>query len=202
MTKKKSNRIKDIVSIEEHTQPDVLILYSGGADSRLMIEFAKQLNKIPFCVIVNYEQLHKEELDFAREQLESLIPGYYQQVYLENLMINSGLTGEGNKNETGEVHEMYVPGRNTMFLSIAYSIAEYRGIDTIWLGSDWDDRLNLFPDCYQEYIVAATDLFKVAGPNPIKVEAPLMGFSKENIITLLKVYGVAESEIFSGYGDL
>ena len=195
-------RIKDIVSIEENRQPDVLILYSGGADSRLMLEFAKFLNKTPYCVIVNYEQLHDEELKFARDHLEEMIPGYYQQVYLENLMINSGLTGDGNKNETGEVHEMYVPGRNTMFLSIAYSIAEYRGIDTIWLGNDWDDRLNLFPDCYQDYIVAANEMFKIAGPNPIKVEAPLMGFSKENIITLLKQWGVNESEIFSGYGDL
>lgn len=200
MTVKK--RIKDIISIEDNRPPDVLILYSGGADSRLMIEFARYLTKTPFCVIVNYEQLHYEELEFARNQLESLIPGYYQQVYLDNLMINSGLTGDGNKNETGEVHEMYVPGRNTIFLSIAYSIAEYRGIDTIWIGTDWSDRLNLFPDCYQEYIVSANEMFKVAGPNPIKVEAPLMGFSKENILKLLKQWGVGESEIFSGYGEL
>jgi len=198
MTAKK--RIKDIISIEK--VPDVLILYSGGADSRLMIEFAKQLNKTPFCVIINYEQLHEKELKFARDQLESMIPGYYQQVYLENLMINSGLTGDGVKNDSGEVHEMYVPGRNTIFLSIAFSIAEYRGIDTIWIGSDWDDRLNLFPDCYQDYIVAANDMFKIAGPKPIKVEAPLMGLSKENILKMLKNRGIKESEIFSGYGDL
>jgi len=195
-------RTKDLVSIEENNKPDVLILYSGGADSRLMLEYARLLNKTPYCVIVNYEQLHEEELKFARSHLESMIPGYYQQVYLENLMVNSGLTGEGNKNESGEVHEMHVPGRNSMFLSIAFSIAEYRGIDTIWLGCDWDDRLNLFPDCYQEYIVAMNDTFKVAGPKPIKIEAPLMGLSKENIIILLKTFGVDESEIFSGYGDL
>jgi 7-cyano-7-deazaguanine synthase len=180
---------------------NLVILYSGGADSRIMLEFAKSFDKTPYCVLIDYEQLHQEELSFARSHLlkENIC---FQIVKIKDLNINSGLTGNGTKDETGEVHEMYVPGRNTMFLSIAYSIAESRGIDTIWLGSDWDDRLNLFPDCYQEYIVAINELYKVAGPYPIKVEAPLSGWSKENIITYLKKSGVQEHEIFSGYGDL
>lgn len=197
-----TKRVKDIISIEENRKPNLLILYSGGADSRLMLEFAKHANKTPFCVMINYEQLHEEELKFARSHLENIMPGYYQHVYIENLMLNSGLTGDGIKNDSGDVHEMHVPGRNSIFLSIAFSIAEYRGIDTIWLGCDWDDRLNLFPDCYQEYIVAMNNSFKGAGPKPIKVEAPLMGLSKANILAMLKNYGVDESEIFSGYGDL
>jgi 7-cyano-7-deazaguanine synthase len=118
------------------------------------------------------------------------------------LGINSGLTGDGTKDKTGEVHEMYVPGRNTMFLSIAFSIAESKDIDMIWLGSDWDDRLNLFPDCYQEYIYAMNFAFQFAGPKPIKVEAPLAGLSKLNIMKSLKFAGIQEHEIFSGYGEL
>jgi 7-cyano-7-deazaguanine synthase len=180
---------------------DLVILYSGGADSRLMLEFAKEFGLNPFCVLVDYGQIHQEELRFAKSHLEKLMIDY-QLVFISGLQIDSGLTGNGIKNETGEVHEMHVPGRNTMFLSVAYSIAESRGIDTIWLGSDWDDRLNLFPDCYQEYIVAMNELFKLAGPKPIAVEAPLSGISKVNIMTMLKRKGVDESEIFSGYGGL
>ena len=180
---------------------NLVILYSGGADSRLMLEFAKSFDKTPYCVLIDYEQLHQEELSFARSHLLKYNIDF-QIVKIKDLNINSGLTGNGTKDKTGEVHEMHVAGRNTMFLSIAYSIAESKDIDTIWLGSDWDDRLNLFPDCYQEYIVAMNEAFKVAGPNPIKIEAPLSGFSKENIITYLKNTGVGEHEIFSGYGDL
>jgi 7-cyano-7-deazaguanine synthase len=179
----------------------ILILYSGGADSRLMLELAHKIGLSINCLLINYDQLHSEELSIAKKQLEELeIP--YQTVDLKNLNINSGLTGDGIKDDSGDVHEMYVPGRNTVFLSIALSIAESKDIKTIWLGCDWSDRLNLFPDCYQEYIVQINELFKIAGPKSIKVEAPLMGLSKKNIFGLLKSFGVDEGDIFSGYGDL
>jgi 7-cyano-7-deazaguanine synthase len=180
---------------------DLLVLFSGGADSVLMLEFAKFLNKKPYCVLVNYEQLHSQELDSAYEYLRS--EGIdWRTVTLKGLGINSGLTGNGVKNTTGDVHEMYVPGRNTIFLSIAFSIAEDMGIDTIWHGADFSDRLNLFPDCYQEYFVAFNDMLKWAGPKDIKVEAPLIGLTKENILKMLESIGVDMKGIFSGYGDL
>jgi len=180
---------------------DLVILYSGGADSRLMLEAAKELDLNPYCLMIDYEQLHPQELQFAKSHLEKAMVDH-QTVKISGLNINSGLTGNGVKDETGEVHEMHVAGRNTMFLSIAFSIAESKGINMIWLGSDWDDRLNLFPDCYQEYIVTMNEVFKLAGPKPISVQAPLTGLSKENIIKMLKKRGIGEHEIFSGYGDL
>lgn len=180
---------------------DLVILYSGGADSRYMLELAKSFNLIPYCLLIDYGQLHIDELNFAKTQLLDFNISY-QVVKISDLKVDSGLTGIGIKNDTGMVHEMHVPGRNTMFLSVAYSIAESKGIDTIWLGCDWDDRLNLFPDCYQEYIVAMNNAFKYAGPNPIKVEAPLMGITKKNILSNLKNLGIGEEEIYSGYGGL
>lgn len=180
---------------------DLVVLYSGGADSRMLIELARDVSLKPYCVLVDYEQLHKKELEFAASQLIDLNIDY-QIITIKGLDINSGLTGDGIKDNTGIVHEMHVPGRNSVFLSVAFSIAESKGIDTIWLGSDWNDRLNLFPDCYQEYIVAMNEAFKIAGPKPIKVEAPLTGMTKENIKRFLKNHGILDSEIFSGYGDL
>lgn len=179
---------------------DIVVLYSGGADSRLMLEFANDLILIPYCLLIDYGQLHIEELEFAKSHLEKLKIDY-QIVKIKDLNINSGLTGDGINNDTGDVHEKHVPGRNTMFLSIAYSIAESKGIDKIWVGADWSDRLNLFPDCYQEYYVAINELFKIAGPNPISVEVPLIGLSKENILRMLRFREIDEVEIYSGYGE-
>lgn len=190
------------VYVDRNEKCDVVILYSGGADSRLMLELAKVLGKNPYAVMIDYDQLHRDELKFAKDHLETIMPGRYHIIKIRDLGINSGLTGDGIKNDTGVVHEMHVPGRNSIFLSLAFSVAESKGIDTIWLGNDWDDRLNLFPDCYQEYIVAMNEAFKYAGPKPIKIESPLMGLSKQNIITMLKYNGVKETEIYSGYGDL
>jgi len=180
---------------------DLVILYSGGSDSRIMLEMALELDLKPYCIMIDYGQLNIEELNFAKSHLEKAMIDN-QIVEIKGLDINSGLTGNGVKDETGEVHEMHVPGRNTIFLSIAFSIAESKGIEMIWIGSDWDDRLNLFPDCYQEYIVAMNQAFKIAGPKPIEIQAPLTGVSKENIIKMLKKRGIGEHEIYSGYGDL
>jgi len=180
---------------------DLLVLFSGGADSVLMIQMAKLMNKDPYCVVIDYEQLHQQELDAAYDYLrEEGID--WQTVKISGLKINSGLTGSGEKNESGEVHEMYVPGRNTIFISIAFSIAENLGIDTIWHGADYTDRLNFFPDCYQNYFVAFNELLQHAGPKDIEVEAPLLGLSKENILKILEYYGIDMEKIFSGYGDL
>lgn len=178
---------------------DLVILYSGGSDSMLMLKLALDLGKKPLAVLIDYGQVHIAELNFAKEQLNKLKVEWVV-ITVKNPMINSGLTGDCVIDRSGAVHEMHVPGRNTIFLSLAFSIAENEGIDTIWIGSDWDDRLNLFPDCYQEYIVKINELFKVAGPKEIKVEAPLMGWSKDMVISYLyKKYKIMITDIFSGY---
>ena len=102
---------------------DLVILFSGGADSVLMLEFAKAAGLKPFCVLINYQQLHKEELTQAlayldKEEIDCRV------VKLWNLGVNSGLTGDGIKGRFQGVHEMHVPSRNLMFVGIAASIAE------------------------------------------------------------------------------
>ena len=179
---------------------DLVILYSGGVESRILLELAKELDLKPYCVLIDYEQLHIEELKFAKSHLEKEMIDY-QVVKIHGLNINSGLTGSGVQDQSGVVHSHYVPGRNTMFLSIAFSIAECKKIDNIWFGGNFSDRLNLFPDCYQDYVVSMNELFKYAGSKPISVEAPLMGLTKETILLILKKIGIEKHEVFSGYGD-
>ncbi len=178
----------------------IVILYSGGADSRLMLEFAKLMKKEIILLSIDYNQLHSQELIFVNKicKQEKL---KHVKVKLD-VPVNSALTGDGKKNMSGLVHEFHVPGRNSMFLSIAFSIAESNNCDSIWIGCDWSDRLHLFPDCYQEYLVKINELFKVAGPFEIKVEAPLLGLSKENVLSLLQNAKIDDKEFFSGYGNL
>ena len=48
---------------------DLVILFSGGADSILLLELAAQLEKNPFCVLFDYNQKHVQELNFAKKYL-------------------------------------------------------------------------------------------------------------------------------------
>lgn len=179
---------------------NVVILYSGGADSTLLLEIAQRIGKYPFCVLIDYGQLHIEELEFAEKQCKARNL-CYQIIKLSGYDVKSGLTGSGEKGIYEGVHSHNVPARNSIFLSIAYGIAESLGIQEIWYGADWSDFEHLFPDCTQEYIGAFNKMLEKAAVRPIKVYAPTLGLSKELVIHLLQSFGVNEKDIFSGYGD-
>lgn len=187
--------------MNDENKNDLIILYSGGADSRLLLELAIATGKTPYCVLINYEQLHINELKYAKDQLtERGIE--YQTVSIKNLNINSGLTGDGIKNDSGLVHEMHVPSRNLMFIGVAASIAESKNIDLIWSGADYSDYLNKFPDCMPDWITKVNNVLQINGPKPIRYEAPLIGFTKDLVLATVKAFGINEEDIYSGYGGL
>jgi len=183
------------------SKPNIVILYSGGADSLLMLHFAMMAGKEPHCVLIDYGQKHISELSYAAIQLEDVgVP--YQVVKVDGLNFNSGLTGDLDEARWDNVHEMNVPGRNTIFIGLAAGIAENMDIDEVWYGPDYSDRINLFPDCYQEYVVTMNKLLEISGVRPIKLVAPLLGMTKELIIDILtKQFGVKNTDMHSGYDE-
>jgi 7-cyano-7-deazaguanine synthase len=187
---------------EEGRSFDLVILFSGGADSVLMLEIAKDFGKTPLCVIVDYQQLHADEISVAQNLLRRKYGIPYRTVKLHELQIQSGLTGAGQKSRFEGVHEMHVPSRNLMFVGIATSIAEDIGVDTVWYGADFSDFVNKFPDCMQQWFGAMNKVLEINGSKPIKLEAPLAGLTKETILKALESKGITEDQIFSGYGDL
>jgi len=183
----------------------VLILYSGGADSRLMVELVIEANMNPYCLLINYGQSHIKELEVAMKQLTKRGVDF-QVVKISGLDLNSGLTGGdmGRFGPENEVSRFHVPGRNTMFAGIALSVAENVGADCVWLGADFSDRLNQFPDCFQDYVVKVDEMYEQATIRTRRVifEAPLLGMSKELILKILSQKGISEEDLFSGYGSI
>lgn len=186
-------------TIETPKSKPIIMLYSGGADSMLMLRLAQMSGRAPFCILIDYGQKHIEELKYAIKQLSEYgVP--YKIIKIYNLNVDSGLTGELNEGRWDNVHEMNVPGRNTIFIGLAISVAENEGIDEVWYGPDYSDRINLFPDCYQEYVVKMNELLSVQGSYPIKLVAPLLGMSKELILEILdNFWGIKQKDMHSGY---
>lgn len=178
---------------------DVVMLYSGGADSRLMLEFARRMGKKVFCVLVDYGQRHVKELEVAKETLKNLMVDF-QVVKIEGLDLHSKLLD--GVIVADNVNEHHVPARNTWLLGIALAFAESLGAKEVWYGADMSDRYNLFPDCYQEYVVAMNEVAKRGLSRYIEIKAPLLGLKKEDVLEMLKTFNVPESEYFSGYGDI
>jgi 7-cyano-7-deazaguanine synthase len=183
----------------EKTDKNIVMLYSGGADSALMLRIAIMSGRRPYCILINYGQKHVEELTYARNQLDKL-GVRYQTIDIAGLNVDSGLTGDLKEQRWENVHAMNVPGRNTIFIGLAISVAENMGIDEVWYGPDYSDRVNLFPDCYQEYVVRVNEVLEISGVKPIKLVAPLLGMSKELILEILdKFFEVPDSQLHSGY---
>ena len=182
----------------------ILILYSGGADSALMLKMAEVMGYEIECMSFDYGQKHSAELENDPYVLCPTISKHIKRDISSCFAnVDSALTGSGEKGIYTKVNEYNVPARNTIFLSTAYAYAESNNIDYIWIGCDWSDRLNEFPDCYQEYIIKINDLFKSTASKYVKIEAPLMGLTKENVCLFLEnMFKVNKENYFSGYGDI
>lgn len=175
-------------------KPDLIILFSGGADSALILELALERGYHPWCVLIDYDQEHKIELEYAKRYLnEKSIPN--QIVKLHGLGLRSGLT-TGEKSLYEGVHEMYVPQRNLMFVSIAASIAENLGVARIWYGANATDALE-FPDCTEDWVQSVDQMILEHGK--LMLEAPLIETPKKEVLKELERRGVDMDKVFSGY---
>jgi len=180
---------------------NIVMLYSGGADSYLMLKLAKMAGKIPYCILIDYGQKHVVELEYAEKQLKQ--EGVeFVKIGIPGLKIDSGLTGDLVEARWENVHAMNVPARNTIFLGIAMGIAESMGVDEVWIGCDMSDFYGQFPDCKQEYIGKMNEVSNISGVKPIEIVAPLLGMTKELILDILKYnFNIQLDDMYSGYED-
>ncbi|WP_407394075.1 7-cyano-7-deazaguanine synthase QueC [Methanobrevibacter sp.] len=78
---------------------------------------------------------------------------------------------------------VWVPARNMVFTSIAVSYAESIGAEKIIVGWDAEEAAT-FPDNSKEFLNAFNELIEVGSPEKIKIEAPAIDLSKEEIVRL------------------
>ena len=78
---------------------------------------------------------------------------------------------------------VWVPARNMVFTSIAVSYAESIGAEKIIVGWDAEEAAT-FPDNSKEFLNAFNELIDVGSPENIKIEAPAIDLTKEEIVKL------------------
>ena len=176
---------------------NLLLLFSGGYDSTLLLKLALDMNYDPYCLLINYGQTHIQELNFAKVLCKENNVDW--EIVFIDLPIPSNLTQEAKTYEG--VSPWHVPARNLIFIALAASIAEGKGIPLIWYGANYEDREHLFPDCYQGWIYAVNNLLSINGSMKITVEAPLLGMTKDTIKKLAYIYNITDEKVFSGYGQ-
>ena len=160
------------------------------------------------AVLYAYGQRHIKELVYAQSLLKMMSSRYSRVIdYIELDLTQvfeqhrSNLLVKSDAADYPGVHEEHLPGRNGVFITAALGLAESRGLDEIWIGCDYSDRVNLFPDCYQEWIYKMNEIAKINGSRPLVIKAPLLGFHKEDVIDMLKALDYDMDKIYSGYAE-
>jgi 7-cyano-7-deazaguanine synthase len=107
------------------------------------------------------------------------------------------------KTMSGEIPVTYVPGRNSVFLSMAMSCAETVKAEAIFIGAIVLDYSG-YPDCRPEYLEAFGEAMRHgtqagAGGWKVEIRAPLIKLTKKDIVLLGRKLGVPFETTWSCY---
>lgn len=186
-----------------------VVLVSGGLDSAVTLFVAIDKGYNCHCLIFDYGQRHKKEIASARA-IAKYAGAEFHVLKLRFPWKGSSLLDKGMRlpsdRSVAEIKKgipsTYVPGRNTIFLSIASSFAEAIGAKAIFIGAHFEDSSG-YPDCRKEYLEAFNKVVRLgtkAGlENRLALKFPLIGKTKKEIIALGKRLGVPFGLTWSCY---
>jgi 7-cyano-7-deazaguanine synthase len=184
-----------------------VILLSGGLDSATALAWARAQRFECYALSVHYGQRHDAELA-AAARIASVLGAREHRVMRVDLagIGGSALTDPSiavPETESVGIPVTYVPARNTLLLSLALGWAEVLGASDLVIGVNAVDYSG-YPDCRPEFIAAFESLCRLAtkaGVDGAKfhIHAPLMSFSKAQIISAGLQLGVDYAETVSCY---
>src|SRR5881394_314721 len=188
-----------------------VVLLSGGIDSTTTLAIAIAERYQAYALSFDYGQRHQIETEAARRVTNSLGAKEHRIAKIDlRVFGGSALTDDvdvpkqrAEKEIASGIPVTYVPARNTIFLAYALAWAEVIGAHDIFIGVNAIDYSG-YPDCRPEFISEferMANLATKAGVEgaPIKIHAPLIPWTKGEIIAQANSLGVDLSLTHSCY---
>lgn len=184
----------------------VLVLFSGGLDSTVLLNNAVKEDKPENVVALNifYGQKHHKEMEYAKWTCEKLgvkrfdcdlSPVFDFNPQTSSLLMKSGVEiahksyseqlSELRKEDENATVNTYVPYRNGLFLSYATAVAIQLGCSVIEYGAHADDSAGrAYPDCTPEFINAQKEAIWEGSGYKVMMSAPLWAMNKSDVVAL------------------
>jgi 7-cyano-7-deazaguanine synthase len=190
-----------------------IVLLSGGLDSMVCAALAREAGFAVTALTVDYGQRHRVELDSARAIASSLADRHVVLPLDLRAFGGSALTGDlavpkdgVGAGANGGIPVTYVPGRNTIFLSLALGLAEASGARDIFIGVNALDYSG-YPDCRPEFIAEFQKLANIATKAGVEgdefiIHAPLLNLTKAEIAREAQRLGLDAALSHSCYDPL
>jgi 7-cyano-7-deazaguanine synthase len=190
-----------------------VVLLSGGLDSATSAAQAIADGYEVVALSLFYGQRHQRELDAAKQIVQHL--GIASHFTLDvdlaqwggSALTDRAIAVPVTGIEANVIPSTYVPGRNTVFLAIALSLAEAQNASAIYLGINAVDYSG-YPDCRPEYLAAVQKLAALSSKAGLEghapqLVAPLVLDSKVDIVKRALALGVPIAQTYSCYqGDV
>ena len=167
-----------------------IILLSGGLDSVVLLGAFKEEYGIEYALTFDYGQITAEnEINASK-----IICEYYKikhQIikldWLKKWTTSSLVSGNNIPTENLKTKEsaksVWVPNRNGLFLNIAGCLADAMNYKYILFGANKDEG-NTFPDNTEEFRKRVTDEFEYSTQTKVVVSAPLINYTKDDIVKI------------------
>lgn len=183
-----------------------VFLCSGGLDSTVALAMGLSEGKLRpphIALAFNYGQRNAVELRYARRIVRKVAARFKRRVEFKVVDLR-GVFGDGMclspllssrrfpKFCTG-LREVYVPGRNLVFLSVATVYAASHGHQDVVAGFGAQDRAS--PDCLPEFQRSAARAIQdsVRGVSKVTLRCPLRTIRKADMFRWLKRQGLLEA---------
>lgn len=195
--------------ISGDSAPKAIALLSGGLDSATAMAQAIEDGYTPIALSFRYGQRHERELLAAKQVAQHF---KVQDHFIVD--VNLGQWGGSSLTDPGQaipqdgiqedvIPSTYVPGRNTVFIALALSLAEAKAASAIYLGINAVDYSG-YPDCRPDYLKAYQHLAQLSSKVGLEdrapqLIAPLIMDSKVDIVRRAVQLGVPIQETWSCY---
>jgi len=164
-----------------------VLLFSGGLDSRVLLQKLLEDQQEVFCLSIDYGQRHRKELELAKSVTKKLRLKHevVSLSGIHSLISGNALTGtaevpDGHYQEES-MKITVVPNRNMMMLSIAIGWAINLKAQAVSYAAHRGDH-SIYPDCRPAFIAKMAELATLCDWHPVALYTPFSHFSKTMIV--------------------